>query len=156
MGQQGLVLARHRRAKGGLAGSITRLGRGGDIIEFIKIERGCSFIEALDFAAQFVSGLRMASSSRPPRPTPRQTVDDDDDEKRIEQALGIWSETRPLRGTLAETYLRSRCIEVPDAGARGFAISSGLPVARATASRHWWRWCATSSRTSRSASTARR
>ena len=40
--------------------------------------------------------------------------DDDDDEKRIEQALGIWCETRPLRGTLAETYLRSRCIEVPD------------------------------------------
>ena len=30
------------------------LGRGGDIIEFIKAERGCSFAEALDFAAQFV------------------------------------------------------------------------------------------------------
>ena len=94
------------------------IGRGGDIIEFIKIERGCSFVDALDHAAQYVSELRNGHhSSRPAsRPAPRQTVDDDDgdDEKRIEQALAIWCEARPLRGTLAERYLRSRCIEVPD------------------------------------------
>ena len=29
------------------------------------------------------------------------------------QALAIWCDARPLRGTLAERYLRSRCIEVP-------------------------------------------
>jgi putative DNA primase/helicase len=90
------------------------IGRGGDIIEFIKIERGCSFVEALDHAAQYVSKLRNGLySSRPvSRPTLWQTVDSDD-EKRIEQALGIWCEARPLTATLAETYLRSRCIEVP-------------------------------------------
>ena len=63
-----------------------------------------------------VSELRNGHhSSRPAsRPAPRQTVDDDgDDEKRIEQALAIWCDARPLRGTLAEKYLRSRCIEVP-------------------------------------------
>jgi putative DNA primase/helicase len=94
-----------------------QIGRGGDIIEFIKIERGCSFVDALDHAAQYVSELRNGHhSSRPAsRPAPRQTVDDDgDDEKRITQALTIWCESRPLRGTLAERYLRSRCIEVPD------------------------------------------
>ena len=92
------------------------IGRGGDIIEFIKIERGCSFVDALDHAAQYVSELRNGHhSSRPAsRPAPRQTVDDDgDDEKRITQALAIWCDARPLRGTIAEKYLRSRCIEVP-------------------------------------------
>ena len=90
-------------------------GRGGDIIEFIKIERGCSFVDALDHAAQYVSELRNGHhSSRPAsRPAPRQTVDDDgDDEKRIEQALTIWCEARPLRGTLAEhicARAASRC-----------------------------------------------
>ena len=116
MGQQGLVLARHRRVKEGLWFD-HETGRGGDIIEFIKIERGCSFVDALDHAAQYVSELRNGHhSSRPAsRPAPRQTVDDDgDDEKRIEQALTIWCEARPLTGTIAEKYLRSRCIEVPD------------------------------------------
>ena len=91
------------------------IGRGGDIIDFIKIERGCSFVDALDHAAQYVSELRNGHhSSRPAsRPAPRQTVDDGDDEKRIEQALTIWCEARPLTGTIAEKYLRSRCIEVP-------------------------------------------
>jgi putative DNA primase/helicase len=91
-------------------------GRGGDIIEFIKTERGCSFVDARDHAAQYVSELRNGHHlSRPAsRPAPRQTVDDDgDDEKRITQALAIWCDARPLRGTLAERYLRSRCIELP-------------------------------------------
>ena len=42
------------------------IGRGGDIIEFIKIERRCSFVDALDHAAQYVSELRNGHhSSRP-------------------------------------------------------------------------------------------
>src|SRR4051794_24676113 len=41
-------------------------GRGGDIIEFIKIERNCSFVEAVDHAAQYVSELRNnCHASRP-------------------------------------------------------------------------------------------
>ena len=89
------------------------IGRGGDIIDFIKIDRGCSFVDALDHAAQYASELRNGHhSSRPAsRPTPRQTVDDD--EKRINQALAIWCEARPLYGTIAESYLRSRYIDVP-------------------------------------------
>lgn len=92
------------------------IGRGGDIIEFIMIERGCSFAQALDHAARYVSQLRGGHhSSRPvSRPAPRQAiVEDSDDEKRIEQALAIWCDARPLTGTIAEKYLRSRHIEVP-------------------------------------------
>ena len=107
------------------------IGRGGDIIRFIELERGCSFVDALDHAAQYVSELRNGHhSSRPAsRPAPRQTVDDDgDDEKRITQALTIWCEARPLTGTIAEKYLRSRCIEAPNRGARGSEISSALSL----------------------------
>jgi len=90
-------------------------GRGGDIIEFIKTERGCSFVDALDHAAQYVSELRNGLSRPASRPAPPQTVDDDgDDEKRITHAFGFWCEAKLLRGTLAERYLRTRCIEVPD------------------------------------------
>ena len=100
-------------------------GHGGDILSFIQIERGCSFVEALDHAAQYVSELRDGHHSSRPAPqvragaswpAPRQTVDDDgDDEKRMLDALAIWCDARPLTGTIAEKYLRSRCIEVPDA-----------------------------------------
>jgi putative DNA primase/helicase len=88
------------------------IGRGGDVIDFIEHELRCSFTQALDYAERFAS-----LSTRPtaaPQP-PRQTADDDgDDERRIEKALGIWADACPLRGTLAEQYLASRSIEVPD------------------------------------------
>ena len=99
------------------------LGRGGDIIEFIKAERGCSFAEARDFAAQFVP-VQFVSA---PRPMPRTVPDDDDEERRIARALSIWSEVRPLRGTLAEKYLRSRCIEVPDTALAVLAFHPACP-----------------------------
>jgi putative DNA primase/helicase len=94
------------------------IGRGGDIIAFIRHERGCSFVEALDHAAQYVAELRNGHHSPQPasRPAPRQAVDDDgEDEKRIAQALAIWYDSRSLTATIAEQYLRSRCIEVPGA-----------------------------------------
>ena len=87
---------------------------GGDIIELIKVERGCSFGEALHYAGQFVSELRSRDAPTP-RTFTRRDDSDNDDEQRIARALASWSEVQPLRGTLAEEYLRSRCIEVPDA-----------------------------------------
>ena len=51
-------------------------GRGGDIIRFIELERGCSFVDALDHAAQYVSELRNDHSSRPAsRPAPTREHD---------------------------------------------------------------------------------
>ena len=50
------------------------LGRGGDIIEFIRLERGCSFVEALDFAAQFTPELRRHVCRRDGPPTATTTT----------------------------------------------------------------------------------
>ena len=102
------------------------LQRGGDIIELIKIERGCSFGEALIFAGQFVSGS-IFHSVPTLRIVPARRDDDKDELRRIEQALVIWSEVRPLRGTLAEKYLRSRCIEVPDEALDVLAFHPACP-----------------------------
>jgi putative DNA primase/helicase len=84
-------------------------GEGGDIIALIRRELGCSFLDALDFAADFASELR-------PAPKPQVTINLKlpDDEARTAEALAIWHRSVPLRGTLAEDYLRSRGIEVPD------------------------------------------
>jgi putative DNA primase/helicase len=49
------------------------------------------------------------TSARAPRPAT------DDEEERITEALAIWCNARPLRGSLAEAYLRSRGIEMPAA-----------------------------------------
>ena len=79
-----------------------------------------------NFAGQFVPALRRHNAAA--RPRPATDDDDDDDEKRIEQALVIWSETKPLRGTLAETYLRSRYIlEVPDQALEALRFHPACP-----------------------------
>jgi len=80
---------------------------GGDMINLIMRELDCSFAEALDYAAPFVNG------QRPLLRIGTKVDDEAEDEARTEKALKIWSESRPLRGTLAEHYLRSRGIEVP-------------------------------------------
>ena len=148
----------HRRVKGRLWFD-HEIGRGGDIIGFIELERGCSFVDALDHAAQYVSELRNGHhSSRPAsRPTPRQTVDDDgDDEKRIRQALAIWCDARPLKGTIAEKYLRSRYIEVPGEALEVLRFHPRCPWGIGTQRRRWSRWSATSSPTNHRASTGPR
>jgi putative DNA primase/helicase len=85
------------------------LGRGGDIIDLIKLEHGCNFVEAWLWAQRFISGGLPRNV-----PTLVSGKRDDDELKRIERALDIWSDVKPLRGTTAERYLRSRSIEVPD------------------------------------------
>ena len=81
---------------------------GGDMINLIMRELNCSFAEALDYAAPFVNG------QRPLLRIGTKAEDEAEDEARTEKALKIWSQSRPLRGTLAEHYLRLRGIEVPN------------------------------------------
>jgi len=102
------------------------LGRGGDILELIKVERSCSFLEALAFAQEFIGGSPLRSIPTL-RLLPANHDDDKDELRRIEQALNIWSDVRPLRGTLAEKYLRSRSIEVPDETLQVLAYHSACP-----------------------------
>jgi putative DNA primase/helicase len=92
------------------------LGRGGDIIALIKLERDCNFVEAWQWAQRFIPGstprnvptLRLVQAERGDNHA------DELKELKLEWALDIWSEVQSLRGTLAEQYLRSRGIEVPD------------------------------------------
>jgi putative DNA primase/helicase len=92
------------------------LGRGGDVLEFIRHELNCTFDQALDHAADFVPELRnidRPSSQTPPRQTHQTAADDREEELRITRALTIWCDAEPLHGTLADRYLQARCIVLP-------------------------------------------
>jgi putative DNA primase/helicase len=86
---------------------------GGDIIEFLRQQLGCSIGEAITEALRYLGpswSSPAATKSQPVKPKP----EEDDDAVRIDRALRIWSEVQPLRGTLAEQYLAKRGIQVPD------------------------------------------
>jgi putative DNA primase/helicase len=119
------------------------LGRGGDVLSLIMLEQGCDFVAALRFAQQFIGGSAPAAQNKqrenkPPEgiPTLRIVRDDDGDDadelRRIEHAIGIWCDVQPLRGTQAEKYLNSRCIEVPDEALDVLGFHPACPWDRAT------------------------
>jgi putative DNA primase/helicase len=87
--------------------------RGGDVIKLVQTETGRDFSGALEFLAQWAGVSPGEAPRRPARPVVEEP--EKDDSERIAQAMAIWDQTQPLRGTLAETYLASRHIEVPDA-----------------------------------------
>ena len=92
-------------------------GRGGDIIEFIKLERGCSFVDALDHAAQYVSELRNGHhSSRPAhgRRHGRQLTTTATTRSASSRRSRSGAKPGRCAARWPRTYLRSRCIEVPD------------------------------------------
>jgi putative DNA primase/helicase len=100
------------------------LGRGGDIIDLIKLELGCNFVEAWQWAQRFISG---GLPRNVPTLVHAKRDDDAEELKRIERALDIWSDVQSLRGTLAEQYLRSRSIEVPDEALDALAFHPACP-----------------------------
>jgi putative DNA primase/helicase len=84
---------------------------GGDIIDFLKEQHGCSIGDAITEALRYLGPSRSPITSPP---VPRPAKPEQDDAGRIDQALRIWSEVQPLRGSAAEQYLASRGIHVPD------------------------------------------
>jgi putative DNA primase/helicase len=87
---------------------------GGDIIEFIRYQHGCSKGDAIAEAFRWL-GPSWSRSTAPPRSQPPERAKpEQDDAARIDQALRIWSEVQPVRGTLAEQYLARRGIQVSD------------------------------------------
>jgi putative DNA primase/helicase len=84
---------------------------GGDIIDFLKKQLGCSVGKAIDEALKYL-GPSWSSSTASTRSQPAEP--EEDDATRINRALRIWSEVQPVRGTLAERYLAKRGIQVPD------------------------------------------
>ena len=88
-------------------------GCAGDIIDFIRQQRGCSIGEAIDEALMYLGPSASWSSSTAPK-TSQPPKAEEDDAARINGALRVWSEVQPVRGTLAEQYLVGRGIFVPD------------------------------------------
>jgi putative DNA primase/helicase len=82
---------------------------GGDIIDFLEYQLGCSTADAIGYALEYLGPAppqpSCAAQLREPEP---------DDAVRVERALRIWSEVVPLCGSLAEVYLDKRGIYVPD------------------------------------------
>lgn len=81
--------------------------RGGNVIDLVRHLDGLSFADAI--------ALLASNNPRPvavPRPMP---VADDSDG--TAKALAIWREARDPRGTLVETYLANRGLDLPDEAA---------------------------------------
>jgi putative DNA primase/helicase len=89
-------------------------GEGGDLFELIGRERGGGFADALKFARSFVGSTAIST------PRPKLKVVGGRDHERdahsstARLAARIWNESGDPRGTVVETYLRSRGLEFPD------------------------------------------
>ena len=83
--------------------------KGGDVIALVMLAKDCDFKAALDF---------LLDDYRPPPPVRQYpTTSAGDEESKRALALELWEEAGPVRGTLAETYLRNRGIrELPPTG----------------------------------------
>jgi putative DNA primase/helicase len=86
---------------------------GGDIIDFLKEQLGCSVGEAIDEALTYLGPSASWSSNTAPK-TSQPAKPEEDDAVRTDRALRIWSQVQRVRGTLAEVYLNNRGILVPD------------------------------------------
>jgi hypothetical protein len=85
-------------------------GQGGDLLDLIQRELGCcSFSETLAEAERFVGGC---SAPIPPRAAPR--AQGGDKQRKIDLAIKVYNESRPIQGTLGEAYLERRGLFVPD------------------------------------------
>ena len=80
------------------------IGEGADGKLLLNCFAGCSFEEII--LAAGLKGNQFKKGSEYPSSNAKQASEVD----RIAKALSIWKFTSPLKGTLAETYLRSRCI----------------------------------------------
>lgn len=99
-------------------------GSGGDLFSLIQRERGCSFPEALEFAAEFVG-------SAPVR-RPVLAVSDESDAESIEKkkalARQIWAATEPFSGSPSEAYLRGRGINPPPRLGEAIRFHPGIHI----------------------------
>jgi hypothetical protein len=82
---------------------------GGDVIALVQHIDGCDFKTALKTLG--LEDRPLAASAPAPKPAPHADRTQDENSKR---ALTIWCNARPIAGTLAEKYLRSRGLEYVD------------------------------------------
>lgn len=93
---------------------------------------GCSFAAVLDAlrGLGIVEGSGTVPQTDPSELTRYQAEQRRDAEKRERQALAVWREARPIGGTLAETYLRGRCITCDLPGSLRFHPACWHPTAQ--------------------------
>ena len=114
-------------AKGSLALELTgrkrgawfdhEAGQGGGPLELIQHRRGGSQAEAFAWARDWLGDPAVVQ--RPPQRGPSRAVDEEADEQRAKRdfARQLWSEARPIGGTVAERYLsETRKIPRPAGG----------------------------------------
>jgi CHC2 zinc finger/Toprim domain len=82
-------------------------GRSGDVIAMVQ------HIDGVDFKTAVQT---LAGDERKPIAPLKPTVhrEKEDDQEKTERALKIWDEASEVNGTLAETYLRRRGLELPE------------------------------------------
>lgn len=86
------------------------IGVGGDGKLLFKCHAGCAQDAVMDaLRARGLWGSENTISSEPPS----QLAPGNDDTERTNRARDLWHVAKPVAGTLAETYLRSRGITVP-------------------------------------------
>lgn len=87
-------------------------GRNGSLLA--KCFTGCSFLEIVEA----LRGLGIVDAGRMAEPDPaelarRREADREQGMRRQRQAVQVWTEAKPITGTVAETYLRNRAITGP-------------------------------------------
>jgi hypothetical protein len=99
-------------------------GRGGDIIRFVEVERGCEFRDALEYLTTQLGVSPLGEDHGPRDPCrPREAEDHAEERDKLQRLRGaqqIMEASRSARGTLAEHYLRSRCLDLPSSDVLGF------------------------------------
>lgn len=120
-------------------------GAGGDAIAFVMAIEGCDFAEAVRRLAEMYAPHEGLAAARPaPRlfrdaapPPVRDTRQEEEDERRaIAQAQEMVARARPLKGTLAEDYLRTRGIDLerlPEGATEDLLFDPAVPFYHAAA-----------------------
>ena len=85
-------------------------GEHGDLLDLIRLNRGCRALrDALDEARSFLSLSRFTPGPDPRSARPREPVR----RNSPDAARRLFARARPIKGTLAETYLRTRGVTAP-------------------------------------------
>jgi len=87
-----------------------------DGIEVIAWYTGKTKPEVLDELVDICGGKKMLSTAKPIVRKPAEYCTKEEAEKRTQRIRRVWSESQPIQGTLAETYLRSRGIQADLSG----------------------------------------
>jgi hypothetical protein len=90
-------------------------GKGGDVIALVRHLGGCSFTDAVELLTGEEGGVtdRAAVPPDPVRRAQAKAETTEHERRQHEKAARLWSQRRPIKGTIAEKYLHGRGISCP-------------------------------------------